>query len=784
MLAASSAASLLLCGPAYSQAPAPAPTAAPAPAAAPAPPAAAATPAPAAAAPAVTPAPAAAPAASPAPAADDSTALPDIEVVAPKRVQPLRHARREVATEKRQRPTAAPPPQTPEKRLAGTNDKFDEARRVLLAPGGAGSYVMNRQALEALPQGTNTPLDKALLQVPGVSQDSASSGELHVRNEHANLQYRINGIMLPDGVGAFGQIIDTGIVGSLALITGALPAQYGLRTAGVLDIQTKADAFNNSGSVSVYGGSHGNITTSAEYGGTVGQTQYYVSGRYFGSNVGIENPTPAYNAIHDNTSQEKGFLYLSTLIDPTSRLTFMSGVSNGAYEIPNNPGQTPAPPFGSSSFNSSQLNERQTEFNQFNVLAYQHSGDGIDYQLSYFNRYSSLHFLPDPIGDLVFNGVASDVYRQSFINGIQEDTSYRLGFAHTLKFGFSTSAEQSLVNDGSTALRLDNSGNPTDTTTSAFDSNTKTGYLFSTYLEDEWKVTNTVTVNAGLRFDQMWQFVDANQLSPRLNATWKPYDGTTFHAGYSRNFTPPEQVLAAPTNLALLQGTSAQPAVSQNDPVQPERSNVYDIGVDQKIYAIPGLEMGLDAYYKTATDLLDDGQFGQAYVLSAFNYARGQNVGVELKANYTNGNLRLYGNVAWARQRATDIVSNQYLFAPDELAYIANGYVYTDHAQLLTASAGASYLWSGTKFSADMIYGSGLRNGFANTTSLPSYTQVNLGVSHDFNWVSATKPTTLRFDVVNLFDSIYEIRDGSGIGVFAPQFGPRRGFYFGISQKL
>ena len=47
-----------------------------------------------------------------------------------------------------------------------------------------------------------------------------------------------------------------------------------------------------------------------------------------------------------------------------------------------------------------------------------------------------------------------------------------------------------------------------------------------------------------------------------------------------------------------------------------------------------------------------------------------------------------------------------------------------------------------------------------------------------------TKPTTLRFDVVNLFDKIYEIRDGSGIGVFAPQFGPRRGFFVGISQKL
>jgi outer membrane receptor protein involved in Fe transport len=773
MLAASSAASLLLCGPAYAQTsgapPAPAPAATPAP-----------SPAPSTAAPA-------APQSSQAPAnSGHAIALPNVEVVAPKRVQPVRHPPTRVATERRRQPPVTPPPPSAEKRVADTNDRFDAARQALVAPAGANTYQMTQQTLEALPQGTNTPLDKALLQVPGVSQDSAASGQLHVRNEHANLQYRINGIMLPDGVGAFGQIIDTGIVGSLALITGALPAQYGLRTAGVLDIQTKPDAFNNSGSISVYGGSHGNITTSLEYGGTVGQTQYYVSGRYFGSSVGIENPTPAYNAIHDNTSQEKGFLYLSTVIDPTSRLTFISGVSNGAYQIPNNPGQTPAfTPNGITSFDSALLNERQQEFNQFNVLAYQKSVEDFDFQLSYFNRYSTLHFQPDPIGDLVFNGVASDVYRQSFINGIQEDTSYRVGFAHTLKFGFSASTENSLVNNGLTSLALDpGTGVPTNTTTSVFDSSAKTGYLFSTYLEDEWKVNNQLTFNAGLRFDQMWQYIDANQLSPRINATWKPYEGTTFHAGYSRNFTPPEQVLAAPSNLALVQGTTAQPAVAQNDPVQPERSNVYDIGVDQKIYAIPGLEMGVDAYYKTATDLLDDGQFGQAYVLSAFNYARGQNVGVELKANYTNGNLHLYGNVAWARQRATQVVSNQYLFDPDELAYIAGAYVYTDHAQLLTASAGAAYLWNGTKFSADMIYGSGLRNGFANTTTLPSYTQVNVGVSHDFNWVSATKPTTLRFDVVNLFDTIYEIRDGSGIGVFAPQFGPRRGFYFGISQKL
>ena len=96
----------------------------------------------------------------------------------------------------------------------------------------------------------------------------------------------------------------------------------------------------------------------------------------------------------------------------------------------------------------------------------------------------------------------------------------------------------------------------------------------------------------------------------------------------------------------------------------------------------------------------------------------------------------------------------------------------------------ASYLWEGTRYSVSMIYGSGLRSGFANTDHLPGYTQVNFGLSHDFNIVAPNKPTTVRFDVVNAFDTIYQIRDGSGIGVFAPQYGPRRGFYVGMSQRF
>lgn len=726
-----------------------------------------------------------------APASHGATPLPEIDVIQPQRApHPARRPKTQTAARARRgAATASPqhdaqtPAQTAAQAVAAKHAGFDAARQTIFAPNGASAFDVNHEAILALPQGANATLDKVLLQAPGVSQDSAASGDLHVRNEHANVQYRINGIALPDGVSGFGQMLDTSLVGRLTLLTGALPAQYGLRTAGVVDITTRTDAFNNSGTVSVYGGSRQTITPSVEYGGTAGETQYFVSGRYFGTGLGLENPTSSPNAIHDDSQQGRGFAYLSTVIDDTTRLTFIGGGSANNYQIPNNPGQTPGfTAFGVSNFDSAQLNETQRERNAFGVLALQKSINGLDLQLSAFSRYSTLHFMPDTVGDLVFNGVASDVYRRSVASGIQADGSYRLSDAHTLRGGFQVTAEQSRVTNSSVVLPLDDSGNPLDAPFGVVDSSSKLGWLFSTYLQDEWRVTNTVTLNSGLRFDQMNEYTNANQLSPRISLTWKPFEDTTFHAGYSRNFTPPAQVLAAPTNLALVQNTTQQPAVNANSPVLPERSNVFDVGVTQKL--LPGLEVGIDTYYKTARDLLDDGQFGAAYVLSAFNYDRAENVGIEFKGAYTNGNFRIYGNLALARQIATKVVSNQYLFDPDELAYIASNYIYTDHAQLVTASAGASYRWHDTNFSASMIYGSGLRSGFANIGSLPSYTQVNLGVSHDFYLVSATKPTTVRFDVVNLFDSVYEIRDGSGIGVFAPQYGPRRGFYVGVAQKF
>ena len=352
-----------------------------------------------------------------------------------------------------------------------------------------------------------------------------------------------------------------------------------------------------------------------------------------------------------------------------------------------------------------------------------------------------------------------------------------------MRAGFGVSAEKTNVINTETVLPVDpNTGAVLPAPITITDANALLGWNIGAYIQDEWRLTGKLTLNTGLRFDQLYQYVDANQLSPRATLTYKPFDGTSIHAGYARYFTPPGQVLAAASNLALFANTTAQPEVLLSSPVLPERSNYFDVGVNQRV--MPGLDVGVDFYYKDVTNMIEDGEFGEAYVLTQFNFAREHVEGAEFTAKYQNGDFKAYANFAYSVARAVDPVSNQYLLEADEYFYLLNHYHYVDDMQLMTASAGACYRWDETVFSAAMLYGSGLRSGFANIDHMPSYATVNLGVSREFQLSPEDKPLTVRFDVVNLFDSVYELRDGTGIGVFAPQYGARRGFFVGLSQKF
>jgi outer membrane receptor for ferrienterochelin and colicins len=688
-------------------------------------------------------------------------------------------------------PSTMPAPSDALSTVVVTARRLNEARAGIETQTGASTYTIDSTAIAATPGGENVQLNQVLLQAPDVVQDSF--GQLHVRADHNDLQYRLNGIILPEGISVFSQTLSPRLISSLSLITGALPAEYGLRTAGVIDLTTNSGLLQPGGEASVYGGSHGTFQPAAEYGGSHQGFSYYLAGDYKEDDLGIESPDGTSNPLHDFTRQGHLFGYFEKILGGNDRLSLIIGNSDDSFQIPNQRGLQPTLGLQVGDVNdflSDNLNETQHELAEYAILAWQHSQGPLDLQSAVSVRYTSLHFAPDWLGDLLYNGIGQNAFKDDTAVAWQFDASYKLNDTHTVRSGFFLQHDSANSFTTSQVLPINDAGMQTSTAPlTVFDNGTQSQQMQSAYLQDEWHVWSPLTINYGVRFDHYNAYSSGSQLSPRLNFVWQLPEGTTVHGGYSRYFTPPPFELVAGETFSKFAGTTALPPGSVTLDTRPlaERANYYDFGVQQKLLD-DALTLGVDSFYEQAQHLIDEGQFGAPIILTPFNYRYGLIGGLELSANYSVHDFSVYANTSWQAAHGKDVESSQFSFSQQQLDYIADNYIHLDHEGRVSASGGVSYFWSGTRLSLDMLFGSGLRedlelpNGFVipNGTHTPSYAQWNLGVSHELHF-DGSGPVTVRADVINLGDKVYQIRSGSGIGVFAPQYGARRGFFGGVS---
>jgi hypothetical protein len=663
------------------------------------------------------------------------------------------------------------------------------------------TYSVSRKEIELLPRGNNNELHDVLLTIPGATYGSLK--QVHIRQDHANIQFRIDGVPIPDTVSStFSDVITPRAWERADIVLGGMEANVGNKTAALIDITTKSGTKPGFGSVQMFGGSNNLINPSLEYGGTVGEKfRYYILNSHTATNRGIEPPTLGHSIFHGQSERNQTMFRGDYQRDNKNNFTFLVLNSIAKYQIPTLPGQETNPaivgllPAGFSPVPSEMVDENQKENNQYSHLVWRHDVSANQFfSLAGYFRHTRATFRTDPFNVLAYVPEEDEPFsagsqdRMGHSGGVRLDYTYVLNKEHLIKTGFQIDRTQAV---NKTRLFGFNRLDPTDPESDPIApvigidaDNRLIGWRQEFWIQDQWSPNDYWTFNLGVRGDSVQYLRNEGQVSPRVGATYKHNNANVFHAFYGRLFTPPnlEAISFAKLNTA---GTTAEPEDMTNNTVRAERAHYFEVG---SYHALTGwATLQLTGYYKLANYLSDAGQFGTTPLLNYFAFDRGWTRGVDgaLKLQLMD-NLTARGNVAWGQCKGFGLQSGHFLLHGEEIADINSpGGVHCDHQQTLTSSAVLAYRFlERTTLTGQMLFASGLRTaeegGKTNSTHSPSYTIYNMSLTHviPLPWENGQK-LLVGFDVVNLLDQQYFINRGEGsIGLGVSHAGMPRSFFF------
>lgn len=678
------------------------------------------------------------------------------------------------------------------------------------------TYAVSRKEIEALPRGNNLSTADVLLTIP--SAVNGSLGQVHIRQDHANVQLRIDGVPIPDTISAqFTDLLHPRVWERADIILGGMEAQYGNRTAAVIDITSKSGTKPGFGSLQAFGGSNESVMPSFEYGGTVGDRfRFYVMNNYLKTNRGIDPPTLGQSIFHGDGERNQTFLRGDYQLNNRNNVTWLLLNSVADYQIPTQPGLSPHeeieelirdhtdPQFVPKP--SEAIDENQQEHNQYSHLVWRHDVNANQFfSVAGYFRHSRATFTTDPYDVLAYTQdegepfSAGDQDRWGIAGGMRLDYTHVMNPRHTIKAGFQidrTSVtnktrlfafareeeEEEGHDEDEHGHGQHDHGEPAGGVLNRNADRRIVGYREEFWIQDQFKPNEHWTLNLGLRLDHVHGYISATQVSPRVGVTYAPNNQHAFHAFYGRLFTPPN-LEGIPFQVLNTQGTTAAAEDQTNVKTKAERSHYVELGSKHAIG--DGVVLQLTGYYKVSTNMHDAHQFGATPMLNWFASERGWQRGIEgsLKARVTDA-ITARANVAWGQSKAYGLQSGHFLLHQHELDDIRTSEgIFTDHSQTMTSSAVLTWRpWQRTTITGQMLYGSGLRSasGGARTNSghADSHTTYNVSMTRVFPF-STKQKLLVGFDVVNLFDQREFLNVGEqSVGLGVSHANTPRSFFF------
>lgn len=658
------------------------------------------------------------------------------------------------------------------------------------------TYAVSRKDIESLPKGNNNDLHDVLLTIPSAAYGSLK--QVHIRQDHANMQLRIDGVPIPETVSStFSDVISPRAWERADIVLGGMEANVGNKTAALIDVTTKSGTKPAFGSIQMFGGSNQTVNPSLEYGGTIGEKfRFYILNSHVATNRGIEPPTLGHSIFHGQSERNQTFIRGDYQRDNTNAFSWVFLNSVAKYQIPTKPGldldpsgqalpllQAARP--GYAAVSSQAIDENQKEQNQYAHMVWRHDVTSNQFfSLAGYFRHTRATFKTDAFNVLAYSpditgAQAADQDRLAYSGGLRLDYTYVHSREHLIKSGFQFDRTQAVNKTRITAFD--------DALTSVVNVNADNrliGYREEFWVQDQWTPNEQWTFNLGVRGDIVQYQRDEGQISPRLGATYKADQSNVFHAFYGRMFTPPnlEAISFAKLNVA---GTTAQPENTTNNQPRAERAHYFEVGSYHALSSWATFE--LTGYYKIARYLSDAGQFGTTPLLNYFAFDRGWSRGIDGSLKFqVRENLTARANLAWGQCKGYGLQSGHFLLDQKEINDInSKGGVFCDHTQMVTSSAMVSYrMQERTTLSGQMLFGSGLRTAAddqakTNSTHSPSYTVFNTSITHVIPLPWEGQKMLLGFDVVNLFDQKYYINRGEGsIGLGVSHAGMPRSFFF------
>lgn len=649
---------------------------------------------------------------------------------------------------------------------------------------GSSVVVLSRKDVQTLPGGDTQTLTQIMLTQPGFTNDTfGPDGVLHVRGEEAGVLYVVDGIQIPVGLaGQFVDVLPTGLVQSVRLITGGQPVEYGPNPGGVIDVATRHGTASPEAGVEMVYGSYQKLQPSAWYSQTIGKTDIFVSGAFLSTQRGLDPPAVS-PILHDAMTSTDAFARIDYRPDERQRLELLARYSESHLQIPIDPTLLPlsdGPPnamrgpdiYGNEPppFVPYNANPTEGERDLFAALSYSYVLPSGFLQLTSYVRSSYGDLNCDPEGSLGPTAdpgsVCATVARNLLHEGQTAAYAWTAGDDQRWKAGLTFDMAQSRV-DYAQFTRDD--GSPTGGPDPAL---TVTGqdrthfFTGGAFLQDEVTLGN-IKLFPGLRIDvqdasfQGTNFPNLVLVGPsaRLGFTYSLSRSWVLHGFAGYLWQPPNAVDAAVAARALAQAGALDAPGQILPDVKAEKDESAEVGLS---YRIPRqFEATLTAYGRLSQDTLDVLTVGSTSIVEDYNYQRGRAAGVEVAIRGTpNRVLQGFGNASWSLDQGQGIDSARYLFSTPQVSY--SGWQILDHVQQWTVNAGVDLHDEGEASHLAVLfqYGSGLRTGDNNNETVPGHSTWNVTLRHRFDF-AALHPE-VAIDVFNVFNAAYAIRIANG----------------------